>query len=194
MTDADHELMERCYRGDPSAFELLVRRWENPVARIIASVTTGASNGAASDVEDLSQEVFLRVLSARDRYHNGCAFSTWLYRIAVNVARDANRRSRTRWKALGRPRGPTSTAATEDAARIAGRREMQHKVSAAVATLPDKLREPLVLKQFGDMSFAEVAEVLNVPVSTIKSRVHVALVRLKTELKQHGIDESELET
>lgn len=190
MTESDHELMERCRRGNSAAFELLVRRWEKPVARVVASITSSPGNGEASDVEDLSQEVFLRVLLARERYHNGCAFSTWLYRIAVNVARDANRRKKTRWKALGNHR-PQRT--TEEAAGIVGRREIEREVATAVGTLPDKLREPLVLKQFGDMTFTEVAEVLNVPVSTVKSRVHVALVRLKGELERRGIRESELE-
>ena len=113
MTESDHELMQRCRQGDSAAFERLVRRWEKPVAGILARLvgsraeseqsSLGAVPGSAngrSEIEDLSQEVFVRVLAARDRYRNTFAFSTWLNRIVLNVARDAARRRRTRWKRL----------------------------------------------------------------------------------------------
>jgi RNA polymerase sigma-70 factor (ECF subfamily) len=188
MAESDHELMQRCRRGDPAAFELLVRRWESSVMRIVAGIARRRTSGGVADVEDLSQEVFLRVLAARERYHNGCSFSTWLYRIAVNVARDANRRSRTRQHVLEHHR---PERALDDAAEIASRRETAREVAAALNTLPDKLREPLVLKQFADMTFAEVAEVLNLPASTVKSRVHAALIKLRVELERRGVVESE---
>ena len=78
-----------------AAFEQLVRRWEGPTGRILTRL---AVSGA--DVDDLCQEVFLRVLGARGRYRASGAFSTWLYRIALNVARSAARRRRWRWHSL----------------------------------------------------------------------------------------------
>lgn len=84
MNTSDHELMRRCRDGDMAAFEELVRRWEGPVARILARL-----GQPSSEAEDLAQEVFLRVLDARGRYRACGAFSTWLYRITLNVARSA---------------------------------------------------------------------------------------------------------
>jgi len=182
--------MQRCREGDPAAFDALVRRWERPVARILASVG-GSSLGAAFDVEDLSQEVFLRVFNARNRYYNGSAFSTWLYRIAVNVARDANRRNRTRQRTLESHR-PDQSVIPDEAAGIVGRQEIENEVAAAVQSLPEKMRESLMLKQFGEMTFAEVAQILDVPTSTVKSRVHAALLRLRAELQRRGVDQAEL--
>ena len=191
MTESDHELMHRCREGDPAAFDALVRRWEGRVARILRSIGAASSGGVAVDVEDLSQEVFIRVLGSRDRYHNGCAFSTWLYRIAVNVARDANRRRQARWRALGNHRPRESSP--EQADHIVSRQELGDRVAAAMRALPDELREPLMLKQFGEITIAEVAQILELPTSTVKSRVHAALVRLRSELRRRGVDETELQ-
>src|SRR5438034_7476420 len=85
----DGELVARWQHGDPSAFEELVRRWQQPMARFLFRLT-----GDATQTADLCQEVFLRVLTARDRYHDNGRFSAWLYRIALNVARDSARRRR----------------------------------------------------------------------------------------------------
>src|SRR5437588_1644452 len=87
--DQDAELMRRWQRGDAAAFEVLVRRWQQPVARFLARLAPGAGL-----VPDLCQEVFLRLYLAGPGYRETGAFSTWLYRIALNVARDAGRRRR----------------------------------------------------------------------------------------------------
>src|SRR5438105_11412291 len=82
--------MEAWQQDDPRAFEALVARWQEPVARVLARLT-----GRSEAVPDLCQEVFLRIYHARPRYRENGAFSAWLYRIALNVARDAARRQRT---------------------------------------------------------------------------------------------------
>src|SRR6516164_513216 len=87
--DLDAELVRRWQRGDTTAFEALVRRWQAPMARFLARLAHRPEL-----VQDLSQEVFLRLYRAGPRYREAGAFSTWLYRIAVNVARDAGRRRR----------------------------------------------------------------------------------------------------
>src|SRR5262245_41884856 len=88
MDRTDAELMERWRRGDVGAFEALVRRWQQPMARVLARLA-GPDRAA-----DLCQEVFLRLYQAGPRYQESGTFSTWLYRIALNVARDAHRRHR----------------------------------------------------------------------------------------------------
>lgn len=189
MSESDHELMRRVRRGDAPAFEQLVRRWERPVYRVLARYA-----GRNGHVEDLAQEVFLRVFSARDRYRARGAFSTWLFRIVLNVARSAHRSAHQRGRrqlhplddeqAAGRPAPVQQTVQ-----QTVEQREERRIVEAAVDALPPKLREVLVFRQFGELTFAEVARVTGLPVSTVKSRVRAALDRLRIELKQRGIHE-----
>src|SRR2546426_838022 len=89
MGQADEDLLRRWQRGDRAAFEALVRRWQGPVARFVARLT-----GCLERTQDLCQETFLRVYLAGPRYRETGAFSPWLYRIALNVVRDAARRAR----------------------------------------------------------------------------------------------------
>lgn len=189
MADTDHELMHRCRCGDSRAFETLVRRWEDRVARVLTGLDGRGT--ATADIDDLCQEVFVRVYLARHRYRSKNSFSTWLYRIAVNVARDAARRKRRWWRMLGNHR-PTN--AVDSPPDILNRKETEQQVTEALAALPDKWREPLVMKHYGELTFAEVADVMKLPVSTVKSRVQTALVRLRSECVRRGIDERELQS
>lgn len=185
MNASDHELMRRSRDGDVAAFEELVDRWEGPVARVLARLTH--SN---SEVEDLCQEVFLRVLNACGRYRACGAFSTWLYRITLNVARSAARKRRWRWGSLDNHEPVAADAAPPE---TLGRDELGRRVQQALTSLPPKLREPLVLRHFGELTFAEIAQITGQPASTVKSRSRVALEKLRRELHRRGIDEKELE-
>ncbi|MDA7977861.1 MAG: sigma-70 family RNA polymerase sigma factor [Pirellulales bacterium] len=202
MAVSDHELMRRLKSGDGAAFDDLVRRWQAPLCRILAKLANrqqsgDITGGDLSDRDDLVQEVFLRVFQARDRYRPAAEFSTWLYRIALNVARDASRRQRRR-PAVSFHGKETFTAgnagkngAPEESALHGERRNL---ISAALQELPDKLREPLILRHFADLSFPQIAVVLKTPCTTIKSRVHLALKQLEAALRRQGIDESEWES
>jgi RNA polymerase sigma-70 factor (ECF subfamily) len=185
MSESDHQLMRGIRRGDASAFEQLVCRWEGPVGRVLARYA--GNNG---DVEDMVQEVFLRVYEARGRYRASGAFSTWLFRIALNVARSAYRRQRRRWHSL---EGLQTVSPARGADRKIEQDERSRLVQEAVSRLPHKLRDVLVLRQFGELTFAEVARVTGLPASTVKSRVRAALERLRAELKRRGIDERGIE-
>ena len=184
MSLSDHELMRRSSAGDTLAFERLVRRWEGPVARVLTRLST---NG--SDVEDLCQETFLRVLRAQTRYRPRGAFSTWLFSIALNVGRDAaRRRRREAQRIVNASQGASPAGPPENAAR----RELVEQVSAALDQLPPRLREVLVLKHFGELTFAQLGELLGLPQSTVKSRAQKGLELLRREFKQRGIDQGEL--
>lgn len=185
MSVSDHELMRRCREGDMAAFEQLVRRWEGPTGRILTRLAV-----PGVEVEDLCQEVFLRVLNARGRYRATGAFSTWLYRIALNVARSAARRRRWRWHSLNNYEPVCARAAPGERLE---RDELGRRVRQALAALPGKLREALVLRHFGELTFAEIAQVTGQPASTVKSRTKAGLQRLRRELRSRGIDERELE-
>ena len=180
MVETDNELIRQsCWDGG-LAFERLVRRWERPLGALLVKL-----GGPSSEVDDLRQEVFLRVYESRNRYKAKGAFSTWLYRIALNLVRDRARR-----KAARTPKGPVvHLQVSSDPGRELTRQEIGQAVGEALETLPESLREALVLKHYGELTFDGVAKVLNEPVTTIKSRIHRALEQLGSELRRRGLDE-----
>src|SRR5262245_26437433 len=182
MGRQDVELMLRWQEGDAAAFEELVRRWQQPVARFLTRYA-----GRPERVADLCQEVFLRVYHAGPRYRPEGAFSTWLYRIALNVARDAARRRRHEPLPLC---GPEPAAPADDPCE---RRDTAAAVARAVAELPEPLRVVLVLRHYEELSFEEMARLLATPASTLKSRFAAALARLRDRLHPLGHDPEEPE-
>ncbi len=184
---SDSALIERWRGGDASAFEVLVGRWQRPVSRFLSHLT-----GDPGLVEDLCQEVFLRVYLARQRYRAGGAFSTWLYRIALNVARDAARRRKVRpCEPLGEHEPPGPGAAAES---ICEQQELGRLVTRALAELPEPLRLAVVLRHYEKMSFEDMARLLNTPASTLKSRFAAALARLRTRLAELGWGPEEIDS
>jgi RNA polymerase sigma-70 factor, ECF subfamily len=178
MELSDQALWERWQRGDASAFEAIVRRWEGPVGRFLVRFT-GDPHRAADGL----QEVFLRVYRAGPRYQPRAALSTWLFQIALNIARDLARRRRHEdrlqdWDAADD--GDPEQAATAN--------ETGAAVEAALAALPETLRLVLVLHHYEGMSFDEISRVSNTPASTLKSRWAAALVRLRTLLAPFAPD------
>jgi len=166
--------------GDAAAFGRLVDQWQQRVARFLARQV---GNG---DVTDLCQEVFLRVYLARSRYREQGTFSTWLFQIALNVARDKGRKRMPVTFADPRPEAemPQTEAPCEQ-------EEMIRTLDEAVAGLPAPLREVLVLRHYEDMKFEDISRLLKVPASTLKSRFAVALERLRLHLKQRGYSHEE---
>ncbi len=181
----DAELMARWRQGDAGAFEVLVARWQGPMARLLGRFT-----GRPETVPDLCQEVFLRLYHAGPRYREAGAFSTWLYRIAVNVARDAARRGR---------RAPEPLAGHEPVERgppaevVCRRRELADHLRRAVAELPETLRLALVLRHDEGLNFEEIARLTGTPASTVKTRFAAALQRLRVELERLGYGPEEIE-
>jgi RNA polymerase sigma-70 factor (ECF subfamily) len=161
--------------GEASAFEALVRRWQQPVARLLYHLV-----GREEVVADLCQEVFLRVYEHRGRYRETGAFSAWLYRIALNVARDALRRHRKEPLGLGDVDTAAGGPSPEDACEQAERGWL---VARSIAELPEPLRLVLVLRHYDEMSFEDIARLLGEPASTIKSRFRAALERLRRHLR-----------
>ena len=158
-------------------------RWRPRLERLL-----GRWTNRSTDAEDLCQEVFLRIFRARQGYRPDAAFSTWLYRIALNVVRDGSRRRRMNWQTLDDQTSPA--AAVEPSASPAAN-------SSTPWPLPwradEPLRRVLLLKQYGELTFAEVAAVTGLPASTVKSRVWLALEKLRGELRRRGLDETDLD-
>lgn len=180
MARDDAELIRRWRGGDAGAFDALVRRWQQPAARFLARLL-----GPAGPVADLSQELFLRIYLWRDRYREEGSFSTWLYRVALNLARDHARKSE---------RQPTPLP---EEVPVCGRDEMprwehaelRDTIDAALADLPAPLREVLVLRHYEEMNFEEMGRLLEVPASTLKSRFTVAMHKMHERLRDCGWNE-----
>jgi len=182
----DHELVNRANGGDSSAFDALVIRHQDRVFGTVLRIV-----GNREDALDLSQEIFLTVFQRLDRFLGKAKFSTWLYRIAVNRCRDELRRrgfvKHTRPASLDatRPDGdplrePASAApAPEERAEA---KETSAVVHAALAELPEEAREIVVLRDLEGLSYEETADVLEVPVGTVRSRLSRARVLLRDRL------------
>jgi RNA polymerase sigma-70 factor (ECF subfamily) len=183
MNTSDHELLRKVGLGDAAAFESLVRRWEIPVGRVLRRLVPNEC-----DVDDLRQEAFVRVLLGSRRYEPRCEFSTWLFQIVLNLARDAARRRKRNLMSLEhcQPIGGNHDPRSE-----ASRRELILVVESALQTLPEPLREILVLRHYAELSFERIADVLDAPASTIKSRGQLALEKLDAELRRRGVTNGE---
>jgi RNA polymerase sigma-70 factor, ECF subfamily len=183
MGTQDADWMERWRRGDGAAFEAIVERWRRPVARFLFRYS-----GRADLVQDQCQEVFLRAYQSGPRYRETGAFPGWLFRIALNVARDAGRRRRDPAPlAEADPVDPTAPVET-----VCRRRELADAMARAAAELPEPLRVVLALRHDEELSFEEIARLTGAPASTVKSRFAAALARLRTRLEQLGYGPKEI--
>ncbi len=180
---SDEDLAVALQGGDPRALRTLMERYRGPLYGYLARLLP-----SAEDAEDLFQETFLRILRHADRYQPGRPFRPWLYAIATNLVRNAHRaRSYRHTVPLDRPAGGGEEgAALADLlpgrsrlpAEAAERAEAAEAVRRAVADLPEKGRAALVLYYFSGLSYEEVAQTLDVPLGTVKSRIHNAMARL----------------
>jgi len=163
---SDEELIAAVARGEAPALSDLYRRYERPLHRFLSRYTGGR------DVEDLQQETWLRVVRAAPRFTPGRRFSTWLFQIALNLARD--------WHAR-RPPEPADPATAE---RLPGSdapfsaTEARMDARRLLAALPEAQRSAVILRYYHDLPEEEVAEILGCPRGTVKSRLHHAMARL----------------
>jgi RNA polymerase sigma-70 factor, ECF subfamily len=166
---SDLELMDRTRAGDPAAFGVLIRRHQSPLLNFFRRL------GAGRDAEDLAQEVFVRLYRWRDRYVQTAKFTTFLYTLARHVWADHWRKSKRRERI--EERAKTELPSTDDGAwaRVSSGLDAEQ----ALAGLPEKLRVVLVMSLYQGLRYDEIAEVLGIPLGTVKSRVFVALQRLK---------------
>jgi RNA polymerase sigma-70 factor, ECF subfamily len=182
--DRELDWLRRWRQGDPLAFESLVRRWQEPVARLLARLVT-----TPDAVPDLCQEVFLRVYQARGSFRGDAAVSTWIYRIAVNLARDAGRRHRLGTVSLN---GQEPSDDRQNLATHCEISETAGLVARAIAELPESLREALVLRHYEQLSFEEMSRITGTHASTLKSRFSAALLRLRARLVELGLGPEDL--
>ncbi len=177
---SDADLVACAQAGEVSAFAALVRRYQD---RVFNTCYRLCHNHA--DALDLTQTAFLRALEALPRFEARANFYTWLFRIAVNLATSRHRRQRRQARSAWEPgAGRTGTAepagrAEDDPARRAAEAESLVRLEEALNRLEDEYRVAVVLKDIEEMDYATIAEILEVPVGTVKSRIHRGRMRLR---------------
>lgn len=167
--DEDAILMDQIRAGQPEALERLVHRHQHALVNFFRRM------GAYMDAEDLAQETFIRVYKFRDRYRPTAKFTSFLYTVARHVWLDLLRQARKREELTRRleQEGPRSSDGGHPAARL------KMDVDTALRRLPEKLRSVMVLSFYQGLKYEEIAGILRIPEGTVKSRVFLALNRLK---------------
>jgi RNA polymerase sigma-70 factor (ECF subfamily) len=186
VTWTDEELVARSRTGDTESFNQLVRRWERPIFALAYRTL-----GREEDARDVTQETFLRAFRALPGFKGDAKFSSWLYRIALNLCRDWMRRDRrapmvtvpegVEIHELAADRHPTETV--ED---LAARAELSGAVAEAMERLPAEQRTAVILKEYHGLTFQEIAELVNCPLSTAKTRLYQGLTLLRRYLAEQG--------
>ena len=176
----DRDLIAKARKGDVEAFNLLVSRWEKRVFNYLLRLT----NGRREDAQDLSQDVFLKAYQNLGKLDDPAKFAGWLFRIAHNEAYSLLRKNRPDDAEI------TFDPVTAEASLGSGGRMFPVELSLAVQTALGRLhsdqREAVLLKVYQGFKFEEMAEILEIPVSTVKSRLYTALDLLKTALMPVG--------
>jgi RNA polymerase sigma-70 factor (ECF subfamily) len=179
------DLLERARRRESAALDLIVQTYSRRLFGLLVRMTD-----RRDQAEELLQETFLRMVRTIDTYQHSDRFESWLFRIAANLARDVRRRRRRR--------GPELSLAADDGGsfddpalldtRLPGPEdgivalERREALSRGLQKLTDEQREILALRHEGELSFREIAELLNIPLGTALARAHRALQKLKAEI------------
>ncbi len=186
----DIELMTEFQQGNRDAFEKLVLRHQMGVFNFFVRMTNDRESA-----EDQTQEVFLRLYRNASRYQVAAKFTTYLYRIARNCWIDHLRRSRRRGRMVSLDKENAEgvnlydniAADTNDPASRLEARDRASIVNQAIDSLPEEQRVVFVLSEVQGMKYAQIAETLEIPEGTVKSRMHVAISRLRDYLIRHGV-------
>ena len=184
--DIDQQLVERAQRGDKRAFELLVEKYQHKLGRLLARFIRDAA-----EVEDVTQEAFIKAYRALPAFRGDSAFYTWLYRIGINTAKNY-------LMALGR-RAPTSTEVEaedaegfEDAEQLRDintpesmllSKEIATTVNATIEGLPEELRTAIQLREIEGMSYEDIARIMDCPIGTVRSRIFRAREAIAERLR-----------
>ena len=184
--EIDQELVERAQRGDKQAFGLLVEKYQRKLARLLSRFVRDPA-----EVEDVTQEAFIKAYRALPKFRGDSAFYTWLYRIGINTAKNY-------LMAAGR-RAPTSTGVDSEEAEsleegeqlrdintpesLLLSREIGDTVNTTMEGLPEELRTAIQLREIEGMSYEDIAQIMNCPIGTVRSRIFRAREAIAEQLK-----------
>ncbi|WP_374625453.1 RNA polymerase sigma factor RpoE [Pandoraea sp.] len=184
--EIDQALVERVQKGDKAAFELLVAKYHRKIIRLVSRLVRDSA-----EVEDVTQEAFIKAYRALPQFRGESAFYTWLYRIAVNTAKN-------HLATQGR-RAPTSTEANAEEAETFAEadqlrdintpesmlmsKQIAQTVNSAMEALPDELRTAITLREIEGLSYEEIAEAMGCPIGTVRSRIFRAREAIASRLR-----------
>lgn len=187
--DADFQLVQRTVAGDDKAYELLVMKYQRRIERLIGRMVRDVDL-----IEDIAQETFIRAYKALHQFRGEAQFYTWLYRIAVNTAKKAlvdMKRDPTVSEAALRSsddddetyRPGNEPISDESPDTILAAKEIAAAVNAAMEALPAELRQAVTLREIEGLSYEEIAEVMNCPIGTVRSRIFRAREAISARVK-----------
>jgi len=184
--EIDRQLVARAQRGDKRAFELLVEKYQRKLARLLSRFIRDPA-----EVEDVTQEAFIKAYRALPAFRGDSAFYTWLYRIGINTAKNY-------LMAMGR-RAPTSTEVEADQAEgfdegeqlrdintpesVLLSKEIAETVNSTIEKLPEELRIAIQLREIEGMSYEDIAKVMDCPIGTVRSRIFRAREAIAEQLR-----------
>ena len=184
--EVDQQLVERAQRGDKKAFELLVSKYQRKLARLLSRFIRDAT-----EVEDVTQEAFIKAYRALPGFRGDSAFYTWLYRIGINTAKNY-------LVAMGR-RAPTTTDIDSEEAEgfdtsdqlrdlntpesEMASRQIAETVNQTLAELPEELRTAITLREIEGLSYEDIANIMNCPIGTVRSRIFRAREAIAAKLR-----------
>jgi len=187
MTVTDEELVARSVAGDTESFDQLILRWERPIYALAYRQI-----GREDDARDVCQEAFLRAFRALPGFKGQAKFSSWLYRITLNLCRDWMRRER-RAPFVQAPEGmdvgdlaDSTASSAESIEDVVARKNLSQHVARAMQLLPEEQRSAVLLKEYHGLTFQEIAELQGCPLSTVKTRLYQGLTVLRRELEKRG--------
>jgi RNA polymerase sigma-70 factor, ECF subfamily len=172
--------------GDSESFNQLMLRWERPIYALAYRVI-----GREEEARDVVQETFLRAYRGLRNFRGQAKFSSWIYRIALNLCRDWIRRER-RAPLAAVPEGvdlvelAAEREPTESIEELVARNDMSRVVARAMARLPEEQRTAIILKEYHGMTFQEIADLQGCPLSTVKTRLYQGLSVLRRQLESEG--------
>ncbi|MFQ5458506.1 MAG: sigma-70 family RNA polymerase sigma factor [Myxococcota bacterium] len=182
---SDPELVERCQKGDMSAFEVLVERYQQRAARLAFRYVKNQE-----DARDIAQEAFVRVFRSIKDFRNESKFYTWFYRILVNLSLDHLRRNKLEASEYQDGLLLRSQSAAEGQQKKTNpreelwKKERREAIGSAISTLPDDQKTTVILREIDGLSYEEIAQVTKVPIGTVMSRLFYARRKLQDKLKE----------
>jgi len=185
MGRTDEELVEACLAGEESAFDVLLGRWEKRIRGAIYRIV-----GSDDEARDLCQEAFLKAYKSLRSFKQEARFSSWLYQIALNLCRDRMRRRRGKTMVSLdelEEGGAAMPVAGPTALDLLQERDTSRLIAQAIEALPDEQREVIILKEYQGLTFLEIAQMLDVPISTVKTRLYRGLDQLRSRLEREGV-------
>ncbi|MDG2174631.1 MAG: RNA polymerase sigma factor RpoE [Gammaproteobacteria bacterium] len=185
VKNTDQQLVDRVFKGDKHAFDLLVLRYQHRILGLI-----GRFIRDPAEVEDVAQEAFIKAYRALPKFRGESAFYTWLYRIAINTAKN---------HMVARGRRPPATDIDVEDAEFMGhnnaltdigspeanqeRDDLQRVINEAIEDLPEDLRTAFTLREFSGLSYEEITEIMGCPVGTVRSRIFRAREALDKKIR-----------